>query len=648
MTFEMKRNILTVALFTALFGVSSCKKILVTTPTDFSTPQNFFNTEAQIDSYLASVYDALNDGNWYNNQLRTNIGQGTDEEYTTSNVGSPYPAHYSETSSDASVTGFWFALYRGIDRANTLIENLDKAPLSTTKHNNVLGEAKFLRAYFLFTASQWFGDVPLKTSSTQSKDDTQIPFSPQKDVYNYVIKEMTDADGLLTAQAANSLTYNERITQTTVEGILARVCLFAAGYPVNDTKRYQDALSWANKVKASGLHRLNPDYRQVFINMSADAYDNVNRESMWEVGFKTDASNSALREQIQAIVGVSVGINAWGRVQNVTRMTALAYRAYESTYDPTTRQDLTPDLRRDWTVAPYVLGNVPSTSSQATVPTIDTIAAAWNYPWLRFNGKWRRQYETVIPRDNNNSPQNYPVLRYSDVLLMLAEAENEVNGPTGLAYSALNEVRRRAYGQGMRVTTIIVTNGGSGYTSQPRVTIAPSLVGPGDGYDAPLASATISGGKVTSVRVVSSVGFYTAAPAITITGGGGTGATATAVMTTINPLAADAPTGMSKDAFRRYIQDERMRELAGESLRRQDLKRWNLLVTNVKNRADIAANGTTQTFPDGTKVIPAITVAADKTNATIDGTNVSQRDIYLPIPLTEVLNNHLAKQNPGY
>jgi starch-binding outer membrane protein, SusD/RagB family len=72
------------------------------------------------------------------------------------------------------------------------------------------------------------------------------------------------------------------------------------------------------------------------------------------------------------------------------------------------------------------------------------------------------------------------------------------------------------------------------------------------------------------------------------------------------------------------------------------------LVTNVKNRADIAANGTTQTFPDGTKVIPAITVAADKTNATIDGTNVSQRDIYLPIPLTEVLNNHLAKQNPGY
>jgi starch-binding outer membrane protein, SusD/RagB family len=642
----MKRKLITVALFAALVSVSSCNKILETTPTDFSTPQNFFNTEAQIDSYLASVYDVLNDGSWYNNQLRTNIGQGTDEEYTTSSTGSPYPGHYSATSSDVNVSAFWLALYRGVDRASTLIENLDKAPLSTLKHNNVLGEAKFLRAYFLFTLTQWFGDVPLKTSSTQSKDDTQIPFSPQKDVYDYVIKEMTEAEGLLSGQTANTLSFNERVTQTTVEGILARVCLFAAGNPVNDTQRYQDALNWANKVKASGLHKLNPDFRQVFINMSADAYDNVNRESMWEVGFKTDASNAALREQIQAIVGVSVGINAWGRVQNVTRMTANLYRAYESIYDPGNKQDLSPDLRRDWTVAPYTLGNVPSTSSQATIPTID--AVAWNSWWLRFNGKWRRQYETVVPRDNNNSPQNYPILRYSDVLLMIAEAENEVNGPTALAYSALNEVRRRAYGQGMRVTSITVTNGGSGYTAAPRVTIAPSLVGPGDGYDATLATATFTGGKVTFINVVSSPGFYTAAPVVTISGGGGTGATATAVMTTINPALADAPAGMDKATFRKYIQDERMRELAGESLRRQDLKRWNLLVTNVKNRSDIATNGTAQRFSDNTQVIPPVAAGTDRTNASIDGTNISQRDIYLPIPVTEILNNRLSKQNPGF
>src|SRR5205085_4345541 len=121
-------------------------------------------------------------------------------------------------------------------------------------------------------ATQWFGDVPLKTKSTLGQEDAQIAFTAQKEVYDFVISEMTEAEGLLAEQKSSTFTYNERVTQTTVQGILARVCLFAAGNPVNDTKRYRDALTWANKVKTSGLHRLNPDYRQVFINMSADAY----------------------------------------------------------------------------------------------------------------------------------------------------------------------------------------------------------------------------------------------------------------------------------------------------------------------------------------------------------------------------------------
>lgn len=641
----MKKNIIIGLLFSLIITSTSCNKILETTPTDFSTPQNFFNTESQIDSYLASVYDVLNDATWYQNHMRTNIGQGTDEEYTTSNVGSPYPGHFNAPASDLNIGGFWSALYRGIDRSCTLIENLEKGSLSKSKYNKVLGEAKFLRAFYLFTATQWFGEVPLKIKSTQSAQDAQIAFSKEKEVYDYVIKEMTEAEALLSEQTANTLLFNERITQTTVQGILARVCIFAAGYPVNDNARYRDALNWANKVRSSGLHKLAPDFRTVFINMSADAYDNVNRESMWEVGFKTDAANTALREQIAAIVGVNVAVNAWGRIINTTRMTANLYRSYESNYNPTINQDLSPDLRRDWTVAPYTLGNVPSNSSQATIPSI--VPVAWNSWWLRFNGKWRRQYETVVPRDNNNSPQNYPILRYSDILLMIAEAENEINGPTALAYSALNEVRRRAYGQGQRVTSITVNSQGTGYTSAPTVTLTPSLIGPGDGFDAALATATVSGGKVTSINVVSSPGFYTSIPSVTIVGNG-SGASATVVMTTINPLLADAPSGMDKSTFRKFIQDERMREFAGESLRRQDLKRWNLLISNVKNRSDIAANGTTQRFSDNSQIIPPIAAGTDRTNATVDGANVTIRNIYLPIPTAEILNNQKAKQNNGF
>jgi starch-binding outer membrane protein, SusD/RagB family len=640
----MKRNIIAIALFTVLAGSTSCKKILETEPTDFLTPVNYFQTETQIDAYLASVYDPLNDGTgWYREQFRTNLSEGTDESYNTSNTATPYPAHYSAGSSDVNITAFWTSLYRGIDRANTLLENLDKAPLSDAKRRHVLGETKFLRAFYFFNATQWFGDVPLKLTSTKSPADAQIAFTPTKEVYDFVIKEMTEAEALLVDQKITSLGYSERVTYTTVQGILARVCLFAAGYPVNDTKRYAEALAWANKVKASNEHALNPDYRQIFINQSADKYDV--KESMWEVGFYMNPSNAALRELIGALIGVNVATNAWGRIQAQTRTTAILYRAYESNYDPTNKQDLSPDLRRDWNVAPYTL-TLPAGADITTVPTITPVA--WNSWWLRYPGKWRRQYEVVTPRDPNNSPQNFPLLRYADVLLMLAEAENEVNGPTGVAYEAINLVRRRAYGQGNRVTSITVTNGGSGYTSAPTVTVSPNISGIGAGYDAALATATISGGKVTSINVVSSVGFYTSPPTVTIAGGGGTGATATAVTTAINPAAADLTTGLSKDAFRKIIQDERLRELNGECLRRQDLKRWNILVQTVQQRADLANNGSAERFPDGTQKIPPVTLATDKATAVVDATNISDRYIYLPIPLSEITNNRLAKQNAGF
>jgi hypothetical protein len=240
---------------------------------------------------------------------------------------------------------------------------------------------------------------------------------------------------------------------------------------------------------------------------------------------------------------------------------------------------------------------------------------------------------------------------------MLAEAENEVNGPTGVAYEAINAVRRRAYGTGNRVTSITVTNGGTGYTTAPTITVAPSYTlstGTGIIGDAALATATVSGGRITSINVTSSVGFYTTPPTVTITGGGGTGAVATAVLTPINPLAADLAPTLSKDAFRKAIQDERMKELNGECLRRQDLKRWIaptgglMLVYAVKLRSDIAANGTPERFSDGTQVIPLVPAVNDRTAASHDGANISERDIYLPIPLSEITNNKLAKQNTGY
>ena len=91
------------------------------------------------------------------------------------------------------------------------------------------------------------------------------------------------------------------------------------------------------------------------------------------------------------------------------------------------------DLRRDWAISPY---RYSGTKRQLRGSLI----------YDRNCGKWRRTEETHTPKNLNYTPENFPILRYADVLLMLAEAENQVNGPTPTAYDAINRVRRRAYG----------------------------------------------------------------------------------------------------------------------------------------------------------------------------------------------------------
>ncbi len=105
--------------------------------------------------------------------------------------------------------------------------------------------------------------------------------------------------------------------------------------------------------------------------------------------------------------------------------TARLYKAYK-----------TGDLRRDWVLAPFTYNS----TTGAKVPTTTTTG------YGRDCAKWRREFELSSPKIKNHGPVNFPVLRYADVLLMLAEAENQVNGPTALAYDAVDQVRRRGFG----------------------------------------------------------------------------------------------------------------------------------------------------------------------------------------------------------
>ncbi len=407
-------------------SISSCKKFLETKPTDFLSPVNYYQTEAQLNYALNGVYDILGQRGVYGDALISRMGTEADEGFYAVSTFSGSQI-YNHSTADTYVLTLWQLLYDGINRANLLLDNINKPTMDENARNVIRGEAKFLRAYYYFVLVTNWGDVPLILSPTSSANNTSIARTPAAEVYKTIIAEMTEADGLV--NTATKVGFGGRVNKSAVEGILARVCLYMAGNPVKDISKYNDALKWTKKIMDGGEHTLNPSYQQIFINYAQDLYDV--KESIWEVEFW---GNTAGIYREGGRVGINTGIansftsnNTVGYVYGFIQTTARLFNSYGSTKD----------LRRDWAIGPWRF-----TSS-------GTVRTNWSATQIyeRFCGKWRREYEVVTPKSTNDSPENFPLLRYSDVLLMFAEAENEVNGPTAAAYAAINQVRRRAYGK---------------------------------------------------------------------------------------------------------------------------------------------------------------------------------------------------------
>ncbi|WP_017259907.1 RagB/SusD family nutrient uptake outer membrane protein [Pedobacter arcticus] len=608
-----------IALIAIVSFTASCTKILDTKPTNFVSPTNYYETPEDLQNALNGVYDILGSKSLYGQDMLYAFNAQSDEaafNYWNSSGNVAY-AYFEYTSSSTEISNFWLTLYQGIYRANSLLANIDKPKMPEAKRNLIKGQALFLRGYYYFLLCSNFGDVPLITEPTMSVKDVSIARSPLAVVYKQVLADMTEAEQLLQTQTATKLGFAGKVSKTAVQGVLARVCLQMAGEPLKDVSKYNDAKSWAYKVITSGEHELNPSYADVFIKLSSDKYDV--KESIWEAEFYGNATGGNDETNIAHVfIGIlcndmSVGYSS-GRV-NVTKNHFNLYQVIDPTSTAVIRPTL--DLRRDWNCANYNWGTkTPAVKTDVT------------NPWSMNIGKWRREYETFTPKGKTESNINPSLLRYSDVLLMYAEAANQVNdGPTDSAYNAVNLVRRRAFGKqenGNTLKTITVTDGGTGYTVAPVVT----LTG-GGASQAGTAKATISGGKVTAITVDTRGKFYTSAPTVSIAPPTtGTPAIATAAITDLADV--DLVRDMNKGDFLDFIVDERARELCFEGYRRMDLIRWGRFV-------DVMAAYNTYAKNNGA---PA--------NAYRASGNVTSRNVFMPIPSTDLILNRLLTQNPGW
>lgn len=422
----------------------SCSKFLEVKPTNSILPEDYFHTEEQLNRALIGVYDILGNSALYGNYMHGRMGLDADEGFQRSATLVPGPITYDTEATDGTVQNFWAALYNGINRANFLLENVDGPKMDEAKRNDVKGQALFLRGYYYFLLVGNFGDVPLITKSTQTIGNTQIARSSSKLVYEQIERDMLAAEPLV--KTATQVGFGGKISKSAVQGILAKVYLYWAGFPLKNIAKYEEARKWALKVITSGEHTLNSSYQQVFINYAQDKYDI--KESIWEVEFwGNDAEAYAESGRVGSVLGIAQSTDDpnVGRVLGYINATATLFRKYEET-----------DLRRDWTIGPFRYSGTPPTKINYAVTQI----------YQRNAGKWRREYEIVSPKSTISTPQNYPLLRYSDVLLMYAEAENEVNGqPTLAAYDAINKVRRRGYGKDVNTPNTTIDFAGMGKIS---------------------------------------------------------------------------------------------------------------------------------------------------------------------------------------
>lgn len=442
---KMKYKLL---LLLALGTAFSCNKVLDVKPEEYIIlADDYYKTEEQLNAALRGTYAVLADGTLYGSNMLGRMGLEADEGYESYSSDLNSVGDYTVFAIDSKILGYYRSLYRGINRANLLLESVDDAAIAidAAERNHIKGQALFLRGYYYFMLANKFGGVPVQLKATRSAktEDLQIPRSSLKEVYEVVLNDLATAANLL--KPINEVASGSIASKSAAWGILARVCLYMAGQPLNETARYAEAATWAKKVIDANWHELNPSYEQVFVNLATDRFDT--KESIFEVDFW--GNGTGIYTNTGGMVGRNNGIaypldeSNIGYSIGAIRSTAWLYNTYQNG-----------DLRRDWAIAPYYFTGTPRVKTFWGTGT----------PFQRYCGKFRRESETLLPKSATSTPQNFPILRYADVLLMYAEGINEsLTGPTPEAEELMNQVRRRGFGAAVTTPNATVDVNGLSY-----------------------------------------------------------------------------------------------------------------------------------------------------------------------------------------
>ncbi|MBS1920627.1 MAG: RagB/SusD family nutrient uptake outer membrane protein [Bacteroidetes bacterium] len=311
--------------------------------------------------------------------------------------------NFTATSTEGQLSDFWKGQYQEINLCNQVLDNIPALSMDATLKARYLLESKFLRAYSYFRLVRAFGDVPLRLHLPKDASEYNIPRTPKAQVWAAIEQDLNDAAaGLPTSYTGADV---GRITKGAALALHAKVAMYQAKW--NDVKTYTD------QVIGLGVYSLFPDFEKMFRVQNENCSESIFEIQTALIPGNPAASNSQY-SQVQGVRGVPAG--GWGF--NVPTQDLV------DAFEPG-------DPRLNATI---IFRGTTTAEGDAIPSTV---------PNPMYNYKSYVPFSMYVSGFNQGCQQNIRVLRYADVLLMNAEANNEL-GNTTAALTSLNKVRQRA------------------------------------------------------------------------------------------------------------------------------------------------------------------------------------------------------------
>ena len=399
--------------------ILSCTDFLEENNQSSLNPDSFYKTGTHAESALNAVYATTRDifggfsggnsSNWH--LLEAVSGQSVNNSSSNPDLNSL--ASLSYTSNLIHARNIWAGTYKLIGNANMVIENVPDIFMSEDRKKQILGEAYFLRAWAYFNAVRIWGDIPLLTSPVSTgSPDFYAERTSQSIVYDQIVSDLQFAE----TAGLPFIDQSGRVSTAAVKSLLSKVYLTMAGYPLNKTEHYVDAAEKAKEVIDNGELSLFNTYGEIFLESNENK-----QEHIFSIQYAPNVS--ANYESLSFLP--SLNITKGGAVGWQTNLPeSNFYNSFENS-------DKRKVNRQGWFYTDYFVGG----SGAITDLGGPHIFKAFNV--ANFGSD-------TVEGNGQGDFLNFSIIRFAEVLLIYAEASNEVSGPTSAAIEAVKKVRDRA------------------------------------------------------------------------------------------------------------------------------------------------------------------------------------------------------------